>query len=370
MTQQRRLLAVALTALLGVCIPAREALGDEQGEDRSERIEALRRDLRSDEPATVARAAFEAGALPRSRATLVPSLIEALKGESRSEASRGGRVVKHLLDALIQLDAEVPVALLEAHDRAIYTRKEVLILASRCGAAAHPLLRSALQRAINDREIGIAGVAAGNLLASARDDALAALVLPYVRPTALVAVSDHDRLEGSGRMRGLVCASCARCTIPDGFPPAVWYVLSFSGPGSGRSLVAKGAVASVWHVREVAERREYFGCSTRAGDRDLTKVGLGWVATLLGIRPEELQLKPRYYKGHRWSTPAAYASFVRTVRAGIQRDAQVVLDKLLTAGLLARVDRKWLVGEPRFEINDDRNDRRVSLPQVAGIGER
>jgi len=365
---RRSLLACIVATLVGVCISAPAAVGDERADRRAKRVEALRRDLRSDEPEAVAQAAFEAGGLYRSRTALIPNLLTALKHDKRSEASHGSRVVKHLLDALIRLDAKVPMAVLRPLEEPVDTATEALVLATRNGRAADPLLRRAVKRAIDGREIGVAGIAAGNLLAAAKDKHLCPLFLPHLRPSVSITVFDHDRLGGGSTSVGS-CTGCARCKIPKGFPPAVWYELSFAGRDRQRSLVAKGAVESVWYVRHEESRREFFGCHSRR-ERDATRVGFGWIATMLGVRLEDLQLKPRLYRSHRWSTPDAYRTHVRDVRAEIQREAGVVLDRLVKARLLTVEDRRSVVIDPIFEIKDDRDDRGVPLPGVEGARER
>ena len=202
------------------------------------------------------------------------------------------------------------------------------------------------------------------LLAAARDKHLAALFLPHVRPTVRVTVFDHPRFIG-GSFAGSHSVGCAMCTIPGGFPPAVWYDLSLSGLDWQRSHVARGVVKSVWYVRHEERRRKYFRCSG-SRRRDATDVGLGWSATLLGIPLADLKLKPRYYRSHRWSSSDAYRDHVGSVRAEIRREAGVLLDRLMEAQWVTADDRRKVVIEPAFEIKDFRDDQRTPLPKVEG----
>lgn len=366
-----RVPTLLLVPILGVlaCQPVVRA--DDAADRRAVRVEELRRDLRSDAPATVARSAFEAAGLYRSRSELVPDLLDALQRDTWAHAARSTRVIKHLLDALIQLDADVPMTEIERHEELIHTRTEAVILAARTGEAAHPLLRRVLRRTIDRGEIDVAGIAAGNLLAAAKDAHLAALLLPHLQPTVLVTVRDHDRMEGRGGSRVIVgvCTSCARCAIPEGFPTAVWYELSFRGRDWQPSLVAKGCVESVWHVRNVDEREQSFRCHSPR-KRNATALGLGWAATLLGIPPGDLALEPRSHRSHRWRSPEVYATWVTGLRASIQRDAAALLDRLCEGGLLTREDRRRSAVEPLFQIEDEREDRTLPLPEVQGVRRR
>jgi hypothetical protein len=360
----RWLLAGTAAALVAMLLHAPAATGDERSERRARRVEALRAELRSGDPSAVARAAFAAGGLYRSRSDLVPSLLHALQRITGSETPDDARVVKHLLDALIRLDARVATSLLEAHELPVTTSTEALILAVRNGEPAYPLLRRTVERSVHGPEIEIAGVAAGNLLAAAGDRHLLALMLPYVRPRIDVTVFDHHRARGETVGSPLV-TGCAWSETPEDHPPAVWYELSFHGCDWQPSLLARGAVESVWWVRREERRGESFAClSTRR--RDATGVGLGWVATLLGVGIEELPLKPSYRETRRWRGPGTYTAFVQDVHAGVLRDGEALLDRLLGAGLLTPEDRRILILEPRFVIEDARYDRTDPLPPIPG----
>lgn len=358
----RFLPALLLLPLLQIAAGCPTAAADEKAEARAERVAAVLKELRSSDPASVARAAFEAGGLYRSKEALLPTLVTAASRLPWTTARHGRRVVKHLFDALIRLDGTLPMEVLERYDASPYTSTEVLILAARSGEAAHPLLRRVLSRALRDGKTDAAGIAAGNLLATAGDAQLAPLVLPHVRPRVYLSVRDQDDWEGRSIGIGAGTA-CARCTTPEGFPRAVWYTLSLSGLAWQRSLVAKGPVNSVWYRRHEAKSRAYFGC-TQDRNLDATAIGLGWIATLLGTTPEQLPVTSRYFRAHRWESREGFVAYVAGVRGEVRRAIDALLDTMVRGKLLASGQRREARIAVHFEVEDRRHDRRVPLPKV------
>jgi hypothetical protein len=325
------------------------------GEDAEARTEALRRELRSRDAATVAWAAYAAGR--EGRSALVPDLLRCFEERPHSI------VIGHLLDALIRLDGTVPMKLLTRHQGRGMT--SVFILALRNGEEAFPFLRQILPRSIDDQRIRAIGVAAGNVLAAAKDPAMAALFLRRIEPMVSVTVVDHDRpVEGGiafgpGHGDGVYEAA-------EGFPPAVWYELDFAKSERLESrLLVEGPTTDVWYSRwENASKRFIIGDLSDHGD--VTQIGLGWVASLLGVDREDLPLRSDYYFGrHKWTEMTAYLVFLEEHRRVVRRDGDALLDRLLTAGLLTADDRRDVNIQPRFHVNDQRDRQDEPLPAYA-----
>jgi hypothetical protein len=330
------------------------------GEDAAARTEALRRDLRSADAKTVAWAAYAAGR--EGLSALVPDLLRCFEEQPHLI------VVRHLLDALIRTDANVPTKTLARYEDKMET--SVLILALRNGEEAHPFLRKLLPRKIQGQKIRALGVAAGNVLTAARDPAVAVLFLRHIEPMVTVTVVDHDRPVGGGfsfvhgHGDGVYEAS-------EGFPPAVWYELDFAKSERMESrLVVEGPTEDVWYTRwENASKRFIIGDLSDRGD--VTEIGLGWAASLLGLALEELPLRERYYpEHHRWTGPVPYLAFVEEQRQAVRRDADVLLDRLLAAGLLLADERRAVTILPRIHVNDQREKQDDPLPALEGTRSR
>ncbi len=340
--------------VLGLSRPAR---GGDEPIDPNARVEALRIDLRSEQPGIAAWAAYAAGR--EDRRILVPDLIRALAKRPGSWTSR------HILDALIRLDAKVPMETLPRFPDRIET--PVLILALRNGEEAFPLLHKALAQSFDGRRrIRASGVAAGNALVAARDRTVAALFLGTVEPEVRVLVVDSDRIHIGGGAVAMSGHGDGWCEVPEGFPPAVWYELDFQPYRSERvdaRLLVRGPTKDVWYERwENPQRRFIIG--DLSGRADTTEVGLGWAASLLGTDPAGLRLKGQYDAKHRWTGAKAYLAFLEEERQRVQRDVAAVLDGLIAAKLLTVQERERLVIRPRFSVNDDRDNKTEALPAI------
>jgi hypothetical protein len=215
--------------------------------------------------------------------------------------------------------------------------------------------------------IHASGVAAGNVLAAAHDEGVAPFALGLVRTTLSMTVVDHDRWEPHGGSFDLGGggAACGQCTVPEGFPPSVWYELEFeSDPRRWSQLLVRGPVEDVWCVRWVDTRKSFFiGDLSDQGDAD--DVARGWLAAMLGLGAEELPLQEWYHAHHRWKDVATYLAFVQAERSAVSRDAAELLDRLVRAGFLTEEQRKTTRVEPQVEVYDERDDKGTPLPETA-----
>lgn len=340
-----------------LCAPA---WADGDADTAAERLAKLRRDLTSDKPAIVAHAAYAAS--EEGLRDLAPDLIRTLTTRPAPEGREAWLVVKHLLDALICLDATVPMKVLRRFEDDL--RTSVLILAVRNGEHAYPLLRKTLQRSVRGTDIRASGVAAGNLLAAARDRVVVPFALGLVRTTVSITVVDHYRIYVGGGTSAFSTHGDGWCTVPASFPPYVWYELRFRQVARGKArLLAKGPVQDVCYDRWVNTRKRFIigDLSSTGRGNDIAR---GWLAVFLGVKPEQLPLKERYYGRHQWRDAETYLAFARARLSEVNRHADDLMDRLVRASVLGVHERKSIRIEPSVEVRDRRDDRSVPLPKV------
>ncbi|MEZ6009286.1 MAG: hypothetical protein R3F05_16185 [Planctomycetota bacterium] len=154
------------------------------------------------------------------------------------------------------------------------------------------------------------------------------------------------------------------CTVPDGFPPYVWYELAFEPSLRHESrLLARGPVRSVWYERWTDTRKRFI-LGFLSDEGDSTEIALGWLAQMLEIKVEELPLKRRYLATHQWTTPAAYLAFAELRRSEVKRGAEALKAALLGARLLTKHEQAAIEIDPRFDVWDGREDQSESLPKI------
>ncbi len=354
------LLAVLLGALclaLGCAEPESDV-----GGAPDERSVEVGSQLSSPDPAVVAHAAY-AAAQERLR-HVVPDLVQALRHLEMPLDHRGYVMLEHILDALIQLDSVVPIEVLERFEE--HQQASVLILASRNGDEARPLLRRSLLRNIRDQKIKVAGVAAGNLLAKGKDAELTALFLGSLAPLLHVTVVAQDSLPANNGLIGCGGHGDGVFTVPHDMPPCVWYELAFQDFGAS-TLLAEGPVA-VWFSRWVVQKKRFVRGYANP-DRDLTEVGLGWAATLLGMSVDALPLKRRYYHFVQWVDAEHFLGEVSVATEQIIRDGESMVGRLVEAGLLATADRQERVIRPRTVVDDQRGAGWGRLPAIPALSD-
>ena len=324
------------------------------------RVATLQRDLRSAVPATVAQAAYAAG--EEHVEGLVPDLVAILRDGPRPEDPDGWLVVGHVLDALIRLDARVPMEVLARYEDDVRTC--IVILAIRNGEAAYPLLRRTLGRSVAGQRIAAVGVAAGHVLTAAKDPHAAALFLGHIQPVLHLTVVDHDRVGLGGGAGGAMGGhGDGGGEVPEGFRD-VWYELQFrKAERLWSGLLARGPVVDVWFSRWVDHRKRFI-LGFLSDDGDVTDVGRGWAASLLGMGVEQLPLEKRYDGRHRWTDAKAYLAFVDEERRQVRKDADALMERLAHAGLLAPAERVGISISPQVVVWDDRDDRTEPLPKV------
>jgi hypothetical protein len=196
--------------------------------------------LKSDDPVDQAWGAWIAG---RDQLRQAVPLLEWRLAQQVAAGTVDRRwALTYTLDALIQLEARPPVALLEAafEERA----DEALILLARGGPRADAALLALL-----DRAKGARWLAAANVLTARRTPGLAARLLHAIPLRGRVVVS-HGGVEGGvlgGGVSGLPSPARGRADRP----PDVYYPVSRLG-APGQTLLADGPIP-IYYRRAVAE---------------------------------------------------------------------------------------------------------------------
>jgi hypothetical protein len=268
-------------------------------------------------------------------------------------------VHRHALDALIRLDATVPSETLIPHLR---TKAAwlALILIAREPAKNRGILTDLFDRWAKDQEhLPIGAVAVGNLLAQVRAPGFAARLMART-PTRLVLRVMDPGHGGSGGRRSLrIGFGDGRADVPEGFPPHVIYRLV---EGHGGTLLADGPHPVSWVRQEMEGRRVGFGGRTPRFER--IECLNGWLAAMLGTRPEPVEIPATRSITIRFETPEAYVDEALAARDRILGRYWSVARDLVARKLLTLEEARGLTFGVEVEIVDERTDRSDALPAL------
>jgi hypothetical protein len=248
--------------------------------------------------------------------------------------------VDFALDALIQLEADVPAALLARIVRKRPTEALVLI-ARGGGAGADAVLVDALSSTN-----GYAWYGAANLALARRPPGVAAALLTRLRVRAAVTITRHGTemgFDGSG-------VGIGHCVAEEhpGMPP--WPASKLAGDTSrGGVLLAPGPTPIYW-TRLVSDGGSGGGCiGGTSVEAPTTEDRLTYVAALLG-RPTGLSDRV-----HRSVRPGSTRA-VRQARASLAREVRGryahLIGELVRANALTPAEASTLSVEVDVEVND------------------
>lgn len=251
---------------------------------------------------------------------MIPLLVDAVRD---GLVQRGGPPA-NALDALIQLHADVPEAVLR--EVLPVSQAEALILLSQGRSESSELLLE-----IVAQKIGIPWYAAGNLLLARREPAFVLHLLSTLRISLTVTVSEDGESGVGFGGGGPISIGCGAGAMMHGYPPLAAYQLSpFASPGS---VVLSTGPKPVYYRRVVAEAGMSPVLSSLGFSGPSIAERLEYIAAALHELPERLALRASYHESLKKtdSLPAAVAARRREIEFGYS----LLVKALIERGLIS-----------------------------------
>jgi len=258
-----------------------------------------------------------------------------------------------VLDALIQLKAEVPWTELENLSRRQLTL--VLIL-----QAQHPVKNRDGLLALLGRSLPhYHWTAACNLLAAQKAPGLAARLLSRFEPTLRISVVDPDdsRIHGLGFGLGNARGD-GRLTVAEGWPPRAHYSLT-----DGKGVRIASGRHPISYRRKVVEKGTG-GIGSSAPSEDRNPLRVEYLAQLLDTDAKKLPLRARPHIQIAWSDARRFEEEVRAARRAIRSAQRQVMARLKERGLLTEKEAAALVSPIKLDIKDFRQPKSPPLPAL------
>jgi hypothetical protein len=330
---------------------ARTAMAQAPAADAVTLVKEALAKLRSDDLPTVAWGAWSIAS--NKLETCVGELRAQLVAFARIGQARRDLALRAVLDALIQIDAAVPVEELEPFLDQRSVRTQAMVLLARCGDENCPALRRLFRAETDD---SLVWVACGNLLAGRRDPEFLLDLLRY--PVHLrVSVVEKGIVPERERSRATHWG-----WQDSGDPPLVTYRLGERG-----ILIADGPLpVHAW--REVRESRTspkgrlaWSGQESVSSYRRLLRI---WLGDMLRDSAPDRLLDHDQWVLCEWSGADALLVGVKERREEIARDHRALVDACVAAKVLDAAVAKDCVPSVELEIDDQRKDRTVPLPGI------
>ena len=301
----------------------------------------------------------------------VPRLLDVIEGratiaydDADADADQERHVRNHVLDALIRLHARLP-ADSPAFETLGHRRAESLIFLSR-DPQAHSAKLVRVFAESSGKDMDAAQVAAGNLLATAPASGFAAELLQHLPLSLRIRVRDAgstDRRRGgrrnlsSGRGSGIA-------RIPAGFPPLVYYDLTFTRPeraGVEWIEIARGSQSVCAVRREVEEGRI---CCWPELSRWAAPLCETWLSQVLTGGPDGLEFRRRRSESIDWVDGESYVRDVAPARDALLTTWYALVRRCFDAKLVSRDEA--LAAKPTLTVtvDDTRADQTVALPEL------
>jgi hypothetical protein len=302
--------------------------------------------LRSTSAIDVAWGAFWAGHLRRS--SMVSDLLRALESPPAAAEVDRELVAVEVLDALVQLDATVPAAVV----RPYYDRWPVQALAlwSKQTPARDEMLLELLGHARNQRWFAIA-----NILLQTNVVGLAGVIVES--PLVLhVTVTDPGVEAGiPGGVSGGVAGDLFEPTAP--YPPVPEY--RFSGFAAGRAVLSTGP-HTVYYERRVTTR-----WTSRSGSDINGPSPAERVEYLAQIAKTTFSASPVVSVA--WRHAADLERRVRTAQTSLRNEYDRVFGLVVSRGLLEAAEAQRLTAAIDVRLSDARTSRSSALPSIEAL---
>ncbi len=267
--------------------------------------------------------------------------------------------IDRILDLLIRWRAKLPPDVLAELVDDRWCADAAIIL-----ACAHPDAGApALRRLLAGRPSDMGWAAACDVLVASKDTSLAATLLRPLTIRLSLAVTDPG-MSGGGARFGSRSSGDGHITVLSGFPPDVIWWLTLL-PRVGDQVIADGPVTVHARRREFPVGTTGFGGGSGSVERDvLTPTYLALLMT--GLEESPRPLKTRVAATVVWSDAAAFVAEAAAAHARCEAAWREVADALVAARMLDPAERATLAPQIDVRVRDDRADKSVPLPPVAG----
>jgi len=281
-------------------------------------------------------------------ASAIPLLITALQRDLPAGADPYGAAELAILDALVQLGAEVPAETLQ---RSVTRwRIPTLILLARATGNKDAVLLPRL-----NVTTGLEWDAVANLLLATKPSGFAFRLLDGLQLQLRIYVADQPNALGSG-MGGGTEGDCNVVYPGPGFPPLADYDFTWAGPGA--TILSVGP-ETVYYVRRVRQP-SIVPCSDRGRvekPRDWDRVK--YVNALAGGQ----WLRQETYVTIVWKKPDDFRPEVSRHRRAVADQYRNLVFLLVSAKQLTEGESRTLTPNITVTVEDGRKDKSAPLPR-------
>jgi hypothetical protein len=280
--------------------------------------------------------------------TLIPAIIRTFERalEAGAGTSRDEWLVPVVVaDALIQLRAEVPAAVLQRMPDSLRTQR--LILLTMAGRDAEPQLVT-----IVDRESGRRWFTAANVLVERRSPAIARFLLRGLRLEATLTISPGGNASSGRGGPASGSAGDGAGGIARGFPPIAWYRFSSARPGA---VVLSTGPMPTYYTRDVSSPgfSPAMGTSDTGGPTDDDR--LAYVNALLRSSSPITRAHESFSLA--WTTQAAVDVEVERIREDLRRRHAALVRALVADKLLSEEHARELTVRIEVTVQHVKNPR-------------
>jgi TonB family protein len=346
-----RTLTASLVALVLLLTCGHAGTGAQASQTFGEATASVSRLLRSDDATEVAWGAVTAG--ERHLVSAIPLLTGALGRRIGSDPDARRATELAILDALVQLDAHVPVDVL----RPSFSHWPIpsLVLLNNASGDRDALLLERLNGSGNFEWRAMA-----NLLLESRPPGFAFRLLEDLRLRLTVYVTD-DPDRGFGDASGPMVENSSGETLgPSGFPPLAEYQFVVAGPGA--TIVSTGP-QTVYYARRTRSPGVIpspGSLPAKPSDVDRAQYLNALVKDRFGSAP----LRARTSDTVVWINPQAFRRDIEVRRIGIADVYKRIVSFLVSTKQLSEDESRTLSPRVAIAIEDRRSDTTESLPAI------
>lgn len=318
--------------------------------------------LRSDVLVDVAWGGFLAGEQQSEDA--IPLLIDRLREFREAQGRTESNLRRHLLDALIRLEATVPPALVAALLEGRESTLALILAAREPGRHAAALMRAYDRWSADETSLGVRALAAGNLLCSERARGFAGRLLPT--GTLLLTIDVFKAGTGYGGATGGFGAGGGfgdgHVMLPADYPPYPVYALDTRGSDAGHHVRFAPGPRPVFYSREEKpglprdDGSRLVGFGSSFGGYSRRECESEWLSVLTGLPLDEVELPLNTRRSYKWRGRQAYIDDAVRERDDLLRCYWRVVTELVESGALERTEASALAREIEVRTVEHRPD--------------
>ncbi|MEE9127758.1 MAG: hypothetical protein V3U11_11515 [Planctomycetota bacterium] len=295
---------------------------------------------------------------------LIPDLRRTLHG--LMEHKGGTLVAMALLDALIQLKADVPARELEPWLSG-HTLAASMVLMARNPKNYEDLLLDLYDIQRKDTWNSRYWLAAGNLLVSIQSKKIAARILKGLHVSLAVNLYDTGSDMSQNFSIGLgggggYGSSRRRLRIPKNYPPVPLYRLEKQSHKKA-SLLAPGP-KPIYYRRQLSPR---YRLRSTYSFENISRRKLEWICALLGIQVDKQPFQ--LWDGARitWKDADAYVRKIETERKKVEGSFKSLINRLQAKGLVSKEDVEDVNPAVSIQVFDHRQKDPTPLPEIEAV---